>query len=366
MKKTLVLTHEYWPFKGGVARYVYNLFKNFEPKDYLVLCDHPAVSSKDNIFHFKLRDQFVRPTWLLRFWSVINFIQKNKIEIIFTPNILPLGGLCWLIYKLYKIPYVISLHGLDIRLAKAYKGKWAGLILRNAQNIVVNSLDTQKVLLDYHISGQKITLLYPGVDLPQTNNKVDLNALRNKHQIKKEEKVLLTVARLQSRKGQDLVIKALGTVAKDLKVKYIIIGEGPNKNDLEQLIKYYKLSDKVIILDNISHNELNDYYQLADLFVMPNRRDDLDVEGFGIVFMEAASHHLPIIAGNNGGIPEVWENNVSAKLIDSVNLNELAEAIRLLLNNESLAKKMAEAAYQNCQKFPSSKTQSEKLKNILS
>ena len=360
MKKTLVLTHEYYPFKGGVARYCHNLFKFFAEDRYLVVTDNKEVKTTANILNTRLVYSKLKPSWLLAYFKLKRIIKKNNIEQIFTPNILPLGSLAYFL----KIPYIISLHGLDINLALANKPSLTKKILENAKAIIVNTKNTAKIIEPLGIDQSKIHLIYPGRDFDTNYDESKLAAFRKKLNIG-DEKIIITLARLNKRKGQDLVIKALAQIKKDYQLKYFIIGSGQEKKYLESLIKKYKLSNNVFIFDNIDDEELIYFFKLADIFVMPHRNTGKDVEGFGIVFLEAALCALPIIAGDSGGIKEVFDSSQQAILVPSDDLRSLVRAIKHLLNNPAEADKLAAAAYKRAMQFKDAQGQSLVLKEIL-
>jgi len=366
MKKVLLLTHEYYPFRGGVARYVYNLFRHFAKDRYLVVTDNPQVKRGDNIINMQLTSRFVKPGWLLSFLKLRSIFKQSQADIIFTPNILPLGTLAYFLFKFFHIPYIISLHGFDIRLALKNKKSLTKKILQNAELILVNSKDTRGYISNFGLPMEKIHLFYPTADKQTHYDKAKLTALRQNLNIKDSDHVLLTVGRLTQRKGQDLVIKAIRNLRGFLDVKYLIVGQGENKAELEKLIRVYKLDSRVKILDNISDDNLVYYYKLANIFVLPNRFTDTDVEGFGIVFLEAASAGLAIIAGRSGGVTEILANNENAILIENENIGQLTEAITMLLNNPHKADKLAQEAKQRYQQFLNSRAQSDKLKQLLS
>ena len=200
MKKTLLLTHEYYPFKGGIANYCYNLFRFFDIKDYLIVTDNKEVKG-NNVINIKLTSKFIKPSYLFSFFKLKKIIKDNNIELIFTPNILPLGSLAYFL----KIPYIISLHGLDINLALKNRNKLTHKILKKAQKIIVNSKHTTEVIKEYK---DKIELIYPSIDI---KNNVDSNKLKElKNKVKSNnEVILLTVGRLNKRKSHDLVIESI-------------------------------------------------------------------------------------------------------------------------------------------------------------
>ena len=365
MKKVLLLTHEYYPFKGGIARYVYNLFKSFNADEYLVATDHPEVQNSANIIHLRLKYGWSRPTWLPAFFKIFFMVRKHNIGLIFTPNILPLGSIAYFFHKFLGIPYVLSLHGLDIRLALNHKPDLSKNILAQSAYVLVNSQSTTQTVEALSFLGGKIKLYYPTVDLPGDYDPEKLGGLRKKYGLADDDKVLLTVARLNKRKGQDLVIKALADIGQP-NLYYFIVGQGDFKAELLRLVRYYDLQNRVFFLDNVSDEQLIYYYKLADIFVLPNRHDDLEVEGLGIVFLEAAWARLPIIVAASGGVNEVWQDKQDALLIASENIAQLSEAIRLLLHNPQQAERLATAAWYKYQAWPRSEEQSKKFKELLS
>lgn len=364
MKKTLLLTKEYFPFFGGVANYCYGLFKYFDKKDYLVICDHPQVKTEDNILNLALENKYIWPSWFFSFWQIKKIIQNKQIEIIFTPNILPLGSMAYFLHKFLHIPYILSLHGLDINLALASKKKFTYKILKQAQNILVNSQATAKILNCFPDLNDKVVVLYPSLTLDFTHfDENKLETLRTNLNLTKQTKIFLSVGRLSPRKGHDLVLEALYNLKID-DWYYLIVGSGPEKEYLEQLIVKFNLTNKVSILSAVENVDLIYYYKLANIFLLPQKKLAGDVEGFGMVFLEAASAALPIIAGNNGGVLEILSHKENSLLVD--NLAELEIAIKTLVEDKSLGEKLSLAAQRRSQNFNSAQTQSEKLKKLLS
>jgi phosphatidylinositol alpha-1,6-mannosyltransferase len=360
MKKTLLLTHEYYPFKGGVARYVYNLFKNFDKDDYIVVSDHKEVKTMGNVVNMKLTYNFLKPSWLISYFKIKRLIKKNNIEVLLTPNILPLGSMCYFL----GIPYVISLHGLDINLALKNKPKLAKKILQRADKIIVNTENTANIIKPLDIPKEKIELIYPTIDFKASTNKDKLQKLKQSMDIDDSSRVLLTVGRLNKRKGQDLVIEIVNKLKEDFNIKYLIIGCGDFKKDLFKKINDYELEDRVFVLCDVDDYNLPYYYQMADIFVLPHREDKVDIEGFGIVFLEAASSKLPIVAGTSGGVQEILTNQKNALLVDDY--DQLLAAVKQLLNNPTEADKLAEQAFLRSLEFNKPAEQSKLLRQILS
>jgi phosphatidylinositol alpha-1,6-mannosyltransferase len=148
--------------------------------------------------------------------------------------------------------------------------------------------------------------------------------------------VLLTIARLVPRKGIDSVLAALARVRSAVPdVVYLIAGDGPDRARLEQLARSARVDDAVRFVGPIADDELPLWYSLADVFVMPSRSEPPDVEGFGIVFVEAAACERPVVAARAGGVPDAVADGVSGLLAEPGDDAGLARALIELLSDRA-------------------------------
>jgi phosphatidylinositol alpha-1,6-mannosyltransferase len=144
--------------------------------------------------------------------------------------------------------------------------------------------------------------------------------------------VLLTLARLVPRKGIDSVLGALSEVRRAVPdVVYVIAGDGPDRARLEELVRRAGLDAAVRFAGAIADDELPAWYSLGDVFVMPSRSEPPDVEGFGIVFLEAAACGRPVVAARAGGVPDAVVDGVSGLLVEPGDDRGLARALAELL-----------------------------------
>jgi phosphatidylinositol alpha-1,6-mannosyltransferase len=156
--------------------------------------------------------------------------------------------------------------------------------------------------------------------------------------------VLLTVGRLVTRKGHDLVLRALPAVLSDLPgVRYLIVGTGPQESALRSLAAKQGVERAVTFAGYVEDSELCAHYLAADVIVMPCREVDGDVEGFGIAFMEAAACRRPTVGGRSGGAPEAIADGETGRLVDPEDPEELAGVLTSLLGDPDLRKSMGEA-----------------------
>lgn len=156
-------------------------------------------------------------------------------------------------------------------------------------------------------------------------------------------RVLLSVGRLIERKNHHLVLSVLGRLAKDFPdLVYVIAGEGPLRGELEAQVRSLEVGDQVRFAGYVEDVRLAALYQLAHVFVMPSLETEQDIEGFGIVFLEASYFGTPSIGARAGGVPDAVEEGVSGLLIDPESPAELEAAIRRLLVDAELHARLAE------------------------
>jgi phosphatidyl-myo-inositol dimannoside synthase len=347
MKNTLLITLDFWPNRGGVANYYYNLVKKFPKDNIFILTSAKKEDNNLRIYNQPLLYTLIWPRWLYALKTTIKLIKKHNVEILWAGDLLPSGTVTYITHKLFKIPYFVSLHGLDILNSQKRfrKKKLANKILANAKFITVNSQCTKDLLKDIVEDQSKIKIVYPGVSEKFTQiNETKLNEIKEKHNLK-EKKVILTTGRLVHRKNQQLVIDAMKELVKDTpELVYIIIGNGPQKKDYDLRIKAYGLEDNIKILTDIENDELPYFYELADIFTMVSKTSSKDVEGFGIVYLEAGILAKPVIASTEGGSKEAVLENKTGLLIKENSIKELKDNIIKLLDNKELANQLGNNA----------------------
>jgi phosphatidylinositol alpha-1,6-mannosyltransferase len=151
---------------------------------------------------------------------------------------------------------------------------------------------------------------------------------------------------LVHRKGQDQLIKALSIIKEAIPdVILIIVGEGPHREVLNKLVKQFELADSVRFLGRVSYDDLPKYLSASDIFAMPSRDRlfGLEVEGLGIVYLEASACELPVIVGKSGGATDALIEGVTGISVDGRNTKEIAHAAIKLLKDKKLSKNMGKA-----------------------
>jgi phosphatidylinositol alpha-1,6-mannosyltransferase len=158
-----------------------------------------------------------------------------------------------------------------------------------------------------------------------------------------DKKVIVSVGRLVHRKGQDVLIEAMPHLLKEIPdVHLVLIGEGPYRGYLETRVKNLGIDSKVTFIGRITYVDLPRYICLGEVFVMPSRSRlaGLEVEGLGIVYLEASACGLPVIAGDSGGAPDAVVEGVTGLVVNGKDQHALATSIAALLNDQERAREM--------------------------
>ena len=354
--KILIPTLEYPPQIGGIAQYIVKQIEHWPDRsDSFVVCapidNHTADFDKKNswiTYRLKFYFNFFWPRWLRLLWQVNKIIKKKKVDKILVHHILPVGYIAYLNKKLRQIPYYLFFHGRDLGLAFSRKPYKAKLICHQAEKIIVNSQYIKDQLLNYLPEiKDKIVVVYPCPSLSNknTDNKklAEIKELINPD----HAPLLLTVARFVKRKGIDDSILAFKQILTEFpQAIYLIIGHGEEHIHLQALIVKNSLVNNVKIF-SVSRADLPYYYQLADVFVLtPKELPEGDVEGFGMVYLEASFFGLPIVATKTGGVPEAVLNGKTGLLAESGNIEQIGQAIIKLLANKNYARQLGEQGKQ--------------------
>lgn len=168
-----------------------------------------------------------------------------------------------------------------------------------------------------------------------------------------ERRVVLTVGRLVERKGFDRVIEAMPRIRQHVPDALLaVVGDGPDRSRLEDLVASVGMESHVRFEGRVSEKEKAMWYELAEVFVMPNRRlSDGDVEGFGIVFLEASANGLPVVGGRSGGAVEAIVDRKTGFLVDPNRDGAVSAAVLRILADPELARQMGDAGRRWASRF---------------
>lgn len=340
MRKILLFSEIFPPQHGGSGRWFWEVYRRFPKKS--VTCfvgNHPQSDQTDRDFpHPIVRGTLTSREWGIRSWTGLRFylrtwknlvkiVKKESVKQVHCGRVLPEGFAALLVKFTHRIPYTCYVHGEDVETALTSRELkfMTRLVMDHAECIVANSQNSKSILTDkWELSDNRVIVMTPGVDIEKFN--VDSSSSRPKHWIGK--KVVLTVGRLQKRKGQDMMIRALPAIAEAFPdIHYCIIGDGDERVALGNLALSLGVSDKVEFAGELEDAETVERYRHCDLFALPNRRVGNDDEGFGMVLLEAQACGRPVLAGKAGGTGETMRENETGLRADCTDPGKLASIV---------------------------------------
>ncbi len=329
--KTLLVTLEYLPFKGGVANYYANLAKYWPLGERIEILSngHGELMRRSGLF-----------PWLKAVGTILKKQKSPGFDCLLVGQILPLGTVAYLISWLKRFDYSVVLHGMDFTLAVSSwrKRLLTSLILGRADKIICANSHVATLVSELKSKfSAKIVIVNPGVEIIAPSlNLEEIAAWKKSHGIGPEDFLLLSLGRLVARKGVDAVIKALSGDLAGKKIKYFIAGTGSYEKELRSLASVSPFQESIIFLGEISNNDKWLWLNACDALIMPAREIGSDFEGFGIVYLEANLIGKPVIAGNSGGVKDAVKDNWSGLLVDPNDISAIRQAILRLANDRNL------------------------------
>lgn len=352
----LVLTELFLPTKGGTAVWFAEVYRRLGGKEvHIVTADVPGAAEVDRLHPNRIhrldlrRVPWLRPESLgmyARFFArSLRLALTRRPLAVHAGRALPEGLVAWAVARLSGRPVVIYAHGEELT-TWGRGGKYQAMrfALRHADRVIANSGYTQEELLRMGVPGERIVQINPGVDVERFRPGLACGDLRAAIGIRPEQKLILSVGRLQRRKGFDMVVQCLPELARlGVDARYALIGIGEDQAYLAELARTQGVADRVHFLGHVSAEDLPRWYNACDVFAMPNREINGDTEGFGMVFLEAAACGKPSIAGAAGGTGAAVLEGVSGYRVDGTNLAALAEALACVLRDAELAARLGQA-----------------------
>ncbi len=250
------------------------------------------------------------------------------------------GYLGLLAHRWLNIPFVIYAHGNEILAALDSKWEKPRLAMRKAMCVLANSRYTASLVEKAGVKPEAINIIPLGCDTkkfrPQEPNPMFREMVLG---YRGKNRIILSVGNLVERKGHDMVIKAMPLILKQMPdTTYLVVGDGPYKKQLELLVSSLGIEEYVVFTGRVSDEELPDFYSLCDVFAMPSRErlDSHDVEGFGIVFLEAGASGKAVVGGRSGGVEDAIIDGSTGLLVDPFDIDNIGQTLIELLKNDQL------------------------------
>lgn len=365
MAKVLFFTEDFYPMVGGVSRYGYELVKHLSEDKRIERISIVAfveegkrkekIGEKTAIRRIKipksLRISGRFYSCLKSFLILYEMIRHRDYYIVHS---LTFGVSPWVALwsTLLSRKSFLTVYGTDVcsvpkSAPRGYRFYRFGL--KNLDQIFPFSFSTAKILADYYSLDNQLEVIHPGIDLRLKCSQLtakERQKLRGQLGICNDDFVILTLTRLVQRKGVDLLIEAIRAI--DIsRIKLLIVGDGPEKRRLNEMVRQYHLCDRVIFYGHCHPNEVYKFYSAADCFALTSYYipETRDIEGLGIVFLEAQLFDLPVIGSNSGGIPEAFKDGETGILVREKSIQDIKNAIISLYEDPELREKLSFNAY---------------------
>jgi phosphatidylinositol alpha-1,6-mannosyltransferase len=350
----IISTQCFPPESGGIETLMYSLSLSLSAagNEVLVYADHATDASNA----FDKRQSFI----IKRFSGIKPWRRRIKARDIYRLAQEYGAGKSVLITDSWKSLELVNtehfarvlclVHGTEIPLDPSRsKQDRIGKAFAKAGFIITNSAYTARRISPYVGQQQNIRVILPGIAEPVTDGLVN-SAIREK--LAGNEPVLITLARLEERKGHMDVIRILPDLVREFpSLLYIIAGEGSYKNALAQESARLGLQDHVLFTGTVGDPEKSAWLKNSTLFVMPGKMVGDDVEGFGLAYIEAAFHGVPAVASSAGGAPEAVLHENTGLVVPVNDSEKLLHAIQALLRNREHRLQLGENARLRAETF---------------
>lgn len=345
--ETLFITNDFGPRAGGIESFVHGLIERL-PKGSVIV----YTSAQPNAAQFDtkwlqeygvevIRD---RSKILLPTPRVINICQRiikeRKLTRVGFGAAAPLGLMARAMRRAGAQKIVALTHGHEVWWAKVPPFSFAIRYMSKEIDAIAYLGNYTKSEVSKALSKSdksKLVQIAPGIDV---DHFVPTDSSQLRAQLGLTDKsVIISVGRLVHRKGQDKLIAALPAIKAEIpNVHLVLVGVGPYQDYLEKMSAKLKVADCITFIGRINYAELPKYICLGDIFAMPSRSRffGLEVEGLGIVYLEASACGLPVVGGKSGGAPDAVLAGETGVVVDGRNTVEIAEACIDLLSNPEL------------------------------
>jgi len=349
-----MVTNDFPPTFGGVQQYVYNLVANLPPDRVTVLAPTaPGARQFDEAQRFDVvrdTDTSLKPG--RRIAEVVrSLIRKRDIDVVVFGHALPLALLGPGIAK-RGTPYIVCTHGREYWMAllpgMAEALRWA---TSRASRVFAITSATARTIRSAVPSHVPISLLPPGVDVERFHPDGEAADIRGRHALG-EGPVILAPSRLVPRKGHDILLRAMPALIDETDANLVIVGQGPYERRLRELASLIP-PGRVAFAGAVPDAVLPEYYAAADVVAVPcrSRYLGLEIEGFGIVYLEAAASGKPAIAGRSGGTDEAVVDGVTGLMVDGSSVDSVADSVMWLLREPRASAAMGRAGRRRAQRL---------------
>jgi phosphatidylinositol alpha-1,6-mannosyltransferase len=351
-EKILCITNDFGPRAGGIETFIIGLIERLPKNSVVVYTSSQSGSAEfdrawnENFGVEVIRDRskILLPTLRVS-KKVRSILQQREISTVFFGAAAPLGLFSQGLRKSGAKKIVALSHGHEVWWAKLWPFSWAIRRIGKGVDVLtyLGQYTRSAIATALPASSQeKMVHLAPGIDTEHFSPARKNPKIRGELGLE-DKKVIVSVGRLVHRKGQDFLIDSLPMIAQKVpNVHLLLVGEGPYRAELEKRSKTLGVRDRITFIGRVQYAELPEYICAGDIFAMPSRSRlaGLEVEGLGIVYLEASACGLPVIGGTSGGAPDAVLEGETGFSVDGTSATAIAEAAIRLLGDAQFSAKL--------------------------
>lgn len=351
-KKILVITNDFGPRTGGIETFVMGLLERIVDHKVVVFTSQQGDTSEyDQQWFKKFGVQVIRDRSKILLPSLRvakrakEIAQMHNIEVVVFGAAAPLALMAPKLRKAGIKKIIALTHGHEVWWARIFPFNLAMKRIGNSVDHLTYLGEFTRQAISRSLSQKSIDSMVkiaPGIDTSHFSPQADATQRRTELGLE-SKKIIISVGRLVHRKGQDKLIQAFPTIVREIPSAHLlIVGEGPYRAHLEKLVEKLSLKANVTFVGRIFYNDLPSYLSASDVFVMPSRSRffGLEVEGLGIVYLEASACAIPVVAGVSGGAPDAVQEGITGLCVDGTNIRQIAEAVIHICSDSKRATKM--------------------------
>jgi phosphatidylinositol alpha-1,6-mannosyltransferase len=351
----LVITWNFLPKRGGMEQLLGGLCgelgKNHKLFIITAYADH-SCPPKTGIFR-PSRPGLVAFFCYALWKGALLLCCHRDVRVVFGGSVLVTPLVC-ILSRIFRRKALIQAHGLDLLYPSFFYQMFIVRWLRFCDHVIANSGYTAALAKDKGALEESISIIHPGVHWQRFGLQTSPELLKSERGLQ-GKRVILFVGRLARRKGvKEFIEKSLGRIIRELPdVRFLIVGDNPKdslthrddvRSEIEQAISACHLEEHVQWLGALSDEDLVKVYNLCDLVVLPILKMKDDVEGFGIVALEAAAAAKPVVATSVGGVPDAVENGKSGIIVAPEDYEAMSRSIIKLLACNQIKSSLGEYA----------------------
>jgi phosphatidyl-myo-inositol dimannoside synthase len=356
MTRILLVTNDFPPRRGGIQSYLHELVGQLVSAGTHALTVYAPKWKGSDDFDRAADYEIVRhpTTLMLPVPSVAGrmrrLIERYDIDTVWFGAAAPLALMAPLARDAGASRVIASTHGHEVGWSMLPLARTALRRIGTGTDVVTYiSSYTRRRFASAFGPDAALEHLPPGVDTDRfAPDEVARAELRARYRLG-ERPVVVCVSRLVPRKGQDMLIRAMPSIRQRVPgAALVIVGGGPYSSTLRRLAHSFGLAQHVVFTDAVPRDELPAHHALADVFAMPcrTRGAGLDVEGLGIVYLEASATGVPVVAGRSGGAPETVLHGETGVVVDGWDVGAIAASVSDLLADPDRAARMGVAGRQ--------------------